>query len=68
MIMVEKKKSKSEENLENTKISKSNSDFVKKNIPQQMVLCIGEYLSKIIIQDTFQNNKDAFFGIIPYSI
>jgi hypothetical protein len=60
MIMVEKKKAKSKENLENTKINKSNSDFVKKNIPQQMVLCIGEYLSKIIIQDTFQNKKDVF--------
>ncbi|MCJ7714169.1 hypothetical protein MUO66_06900 [Candidatus Bathyarchaeota archaeon] len=58
--MVKSKKPKDEEKLENTKSNKSNSDLLEKNTSQQILLCIGEYSSKIIIQDAFQNKKDAF--------
>ena len=58
--MAKNKKLKNEENLENTKNNKNNSDLLEKNIFQQTLLCIGEYSSKIIIQDIFQNKKGAF--------
>ena len=60
MAMVRNKKPKNEEKLENTKINKSNSGFLEKNSFHQMLLCIGEYSSKIIMQDTFRNKKGAF--------
>ena len=61
MIMVKSKKSKDEEKLEIvTKNNKSNPDLLEKNTSQQILLCIGEYSSKIIIQDAFQNKRDAF--------
>lgn len=58
--MVKNKKPKVEEKLENPKINKGKSDLAEKNISKQMILCIGEYSSKIIMQDTFQNKKNAF--------
>jgi len=60
MAMVRNKKPKNEKKLENTKINKSNSGFLEKNSFHQMLLCIGEYSSKIIMQDTFRNKKGAF--------
>ena len=61
MIMVKNKKTKDEEKLEIvTKNNKSNPDLLEKNISQQILLCVGEYLSKSIIQNTFQNKKYAF--------
>ena len=61
MIMVKNKKTKDEEKLEiATNNNKSNSDLLEKNISQQILLCVGEYSSKIIIQNTFQNKKYAF--------
>lgn len=58
--MVKNKKSKDEEKLENTKSNKSNSDLLEKINSKQILLCIGEYSSKIIIQDVFQNKKNVF--------
>ncbi len=58
--MVKNKKPKDEEKLENTKSNKSNSGLLEKITSKQILLCIGEYSSKIIIQDVFQNKKNVF--------
>jgi len=58
--MAKNKKLKDKEKLEDTKINKSNSDLVEKNFSKQLLLCIGEYSSKIIMQDTTQNKKNDF--------
>ena len=54
MVMVRNTKPKNEEKLENK------SDLSEKNYVHQRLLCIGEYSSKIILQEFFQNNKGDF--------
>ena len=58
--MVKSKKPEDEEKLENNKSNKSNSDLLEKITSKQILICIGEYSSKIIIQDAFQDKKMLF--------
>ncbi len=58
--MVNKNKPKNKEKLENSNIIKNNTDIVKRKNSKQMILCIGEYTSKIILQNISQIEKDDF--------
>ena len=58
--MVKKNKPKNKEKPENSNIIKNNTDIVERKNSKQTILCVGEYTTKIILQNISQIEKDDF--------